>query len=255
MPGLLQRATGLTGYNAGIDGQDFLYAELLHHRLRQRHRAKVVLLHLDASSLHDTTDEVRRLQQFARWVDDDAYVREVLSRRGPYETLKLWSWAYRYNGIALPILRNSLLQRDSAPADGFVPLDGKLLAQSTDPPPQSTQPTAAHATFSISPTRLADLRLLISRCREDGTRLVVFTSPTLLTTRPERDAWQAALQIELRNHPEVAFLALDCYAPSNPFLDELGLFRDNGHLNRQGAVLYSEWLGRELATVLATPST
>jgi hypothetical protein len=246
MPEVLQAATGMRAYNAGVDGQDLMYALLLHERLRLRYKPKVLLLHLDPESLQERPDEYRRLGQFARWVDVDRNVAEVLERRGPFERVKLWSHAYRYNGMLLPILRNAWLPRSPDRTDGFQALPGRLASVPELPPVVSRLPSATH---------LADLRTLVARCREDGTRLVLFTTPSLRRPRAEYDGMLQAVRAVLADAPEVSLLAEDEWAHPERFSHHPELFNDVGHLNEEGARRLSHGLGDQLAGLLAGRST
>src|SRR5215468_161154 len=66
MPAVLNRKLSLTSFNAGMDGQDFLYAMMLFD-LWQRSNAppKAIVLNIDSDSFEKNDDELQRTGVFS----------------------------------------------------------------------------------------------------------------------------------------------------------------------------------------------
>jgi len=85
MPALLNRKLSLTAFNAGLDGQDFLYAVMLFD-LWQRSNAppKAIVLNIDADSFQKTDEELQRAGVFSFYYDDSPLVRQILNERSRF---------------------------------------------------------------------------------------------------------------------------------------------------------------------------
>src|SRR6185503_72737 len=82
MPAVLNRKLSLTAFNAGMDGQDFLYAMMLFD-VWQRSNAppKAIVLNIDPDSFEKSDDELQRAGIFSFYYDDSSLVRQILSQR------------------------------------------------------------------------------------------------------------------------------------------------------------------------------
>src|ERR1051326_2702009 len=107
MPVVLNRKLSLTAYNAGMDGQDFLYAVMLFD-LWQRSNAppKAIILNIDADSFQKSDEELQRAGVFSFYYDDSPLVRQILNERSRFERMKFLSRAYRANGKVLAIAKS-----------------------------------------------------------------------------------------------------------------------------------------------------
>ena len=78
MPAVLGHKLLLTAFNAGIDGQDFLYAMMLFD-LWQRSNAppEAIVLNVDSDSFEKADDELQRASVFSFYYDDSPLVRRI----------------------------------------------------------------------------------------------------------------------------------------------------------------------------------
>src|ERR1041385_8042254 len=107
MPTVLNRRLSLTAYNAGMDGQDFLYSMMLFD-LWQRSNSppKAIVLNIDSDSFQKSNEELQRASVFSFYYDDSPLVRQILNERSRFERMKFLSRAYRANGKVLAIAKN-----------------------------------------------------------------------------------------------------------------------------------------------------
>src|ERR1051326_6716223 len=82
MPAVLKRKLSLTAFNAGMDGQDFLYAVMLFD-LWQRSNSppQAIVLNIDPDSFEKSDEELQRLGVFSFYYDDSPLVRHILNER------------------------------------------------------------------------------------------------------------------------------------------------------------------------------
>src|SRR5437763_13062911 len=86
MPAILNRTLSLTAYNAGMDGQDFLYAVMLFD-LWQRSDAppKAIILNIDADSFQKSDQELQRTEVFSVYYNNRSLVRYIITPRSRFD--------------------------------------------------------------------------------------------------------------------------------------------------------------------------
>src|SRR5882762_8341552 len=133
MPAVLNRKLSLTAFNAGMDGQDFLYAVMLFD-LWQRSNPppKAIVLNIDSDSFEKSDEELQRAGVFSFYYDNSPLVRQILNERSRFERVKFLSRAYRANGKVFAIGKN-LFAHPAPNFDGFDPLSGCLSAPVVGP--------------------------------------------------------------------------------------------------------------------------
>jgi hypothetical protein len=245
MSAVLSRKLSLTAYNAGMDGQDFLYAMMLFD-LWQRSNAppKAVVLNIDPDSFEKSDDELQRAGIFSFYYDDSSLVRQILNQRSRFERLKFLSRAYRANGKVPAIAKNLFTHRDPE-FDGFEPLSGCLPSQTVGLPCESV-PTWNE----FWPLKVECFKRLADYCTKHGTRLVLVQSPRYCEDPHTHDAWVNVLSQFLASYPEVEFVDLSTCAHPDVFRDKPELFKDGSHLNAHGAEIFSTMLAEALQTSL-----
>src|ERR1051325_11538289 len=229
MPAVIERKLSLTAYNAGMDGQDFLYAMMLFDLWQRSHAPpKVIVLNVDPDSFEKSDEELQRASVFSFYYDDSPLVRQILNERSRFERLKFLSRAYRANGKVLAIAKNLFSHPDVA-FDGFEPLSGHLSPE-TVPAPHDTIPTLSEF-WSL---KVKCFLLLADYCSKHGTRLVLVQSPRYREDSRAHDAWVKVLSQFLAGYPDVEFVDLSTCAHPEAFRDKPELFKDGSHLNAHG---------------------
>jgi hypothetical protein len=243
MPAVLNRKLSLTAYNAGMDGQDFLYAMMLLD-LWERSNAppKAIVLNIDPDSFEKSDDELQRAGIFSFYYDESPLVRKILNERSRFERLKFLSRSYRANGKVLAIAKN-LFTHTTPDFDGFEPLSGCLSPQTVAAPCESIPALNEFWRLKVECfTRLADY------CTNHGTRLVLVQSPRYREDPHAHEAWGKVLSQFLASYPNVEFVDLSSCAHPDVFRDKPELFKDGSHLNAHGAEIFSTMLAAALQT-------
>ena len=260
MPTVIHRKLSLSAYNAGMDGQDLLYAMMLFDLWQRSHAPpKAIVLNIDPDSFEESAEELQRAGVFSFYYDDSALVRRVLNERSRFERLKFLSRAYRANGKVLAIAKN-LLTRPAADFDGFEPLSGRLPANPSPPalsPSDGERETAAAQTARAQsiptpaefwPLKVECFKRLANYCARHGTRLVLVQSPRFREDPNAHDGWVKVLAQCLAGYPGVEFVDLSTCARPDAFRDKPELFKDGSHLNSSGAEIFSAMLADALQT-------
>jgi hypothetical protein len=242
-PEVLQQELSLSVFNAGANGHDLLYAVMLFDLWRRSHSAPTaVLLHVDPKSFVRFEPELERASAFAPYLEDSEIVREVLSLRGPFQSLKQLSAAYRFNGKVLPIFRNAFVRADESA--GFHGLPGSLdPAQVPDPPERNSRQMETEPFWS---PKILHLEKLVLHCASSGTRVFLVHSARYRRDARSHAAWVRRVRDLAANYPNVEFVEVSEVSHPELFAGRPELFRDESHMNRQGAEIFSRVLARTL---------
>jgi len=243
MPAVLNRKLSLSAYNAGMDGQDFLYAVMLFDLWQRSHPApKAIVLNIDSDSFQRSDEELQRAGVFSFYYDNSRLVRQILNERSRFERLKFFSRAYRANGKVLAIFKNLFAHPDPG-FDGFEPLSGTVSPE-TVPAPGDGIPNLSDF-WSL---KVECFKGLADYCSRHGTRLLLVQSPRYRENERAHDAWVNLLSRFLASYPNVEFVDLSTCAHPDVFSDKPDLFKDGSHLNAHGAEIFSTMLADALQT-------
>jgi len=246
-PDVLQARLSASVFNAGINGQDFLYAVMLLDLWTRTHTPpKAILLHVDPGFLSRSELELQTASVFSAYYHQSERVRTIFGLRSRYEWVKYGSSAYRFNGKVFPLIKNLVTTPDPR-FNGYIGLHGALARAPRPIPASDYQPPAP---WDI---KLHYLQELSDYCRQHGVRLILFHSPRFDENVTGLDAWSKDLKTLLAAHGGAEFLDLAEQSHA-VFAGHPELFRDGSHLNARGAELFSALLAEEVATRLRPSS-
>jgi hypothetical protein len=251
-PAVLSHHLSMSVYNAGLNGQDLLYAVMLMDLWRRFDLPpRVVVLHVDESSFTKNEEELKRANIFSFYFFESDVVRDVIDQRTALEPLKYVSSSYRANGKVLPILKN-LVAPDRDVSNGFRPLLGTMPVPL--PGQQSSKLIRRADSVAFWDFKVKCFKRLTAYCRRNGTRVFLFHSPRFAEARADHDAWIAALRTFLADCPEVEFVEISQFTYPEIFANRPELFVDNTHLNAKGAEIVSDLLAAALHARLSRSS-
>jgi hypothetical protein len=240
-PEIISKALSLSAYNAGINGQDFLYAAMLLDVRRQSNPPpKIILFHIDRRSFGENDDERTKAKVFSYYLERSPVVRDTLIETFT-DRLKYLSLSYRANNKVLPILSNLKSRPESE--NGFVALKGQMKVPIADDR-QTPSPWGLKLKF---------LDEIVRNCRASGTKLFFVSSPRFFVDdieRKEHQAWLTQIADILKKYPDIEFIELDSFNRPEIF-QHAELYRDSDHLNAKGAEIFSLALADELKQRLA----
>jgi hypothetical protein len=239
-PDVLQARLSATVFNAGINGQDFLYAVMLLDLWTRTHTPpKAILLHVDPGFLSRSEIELQTASVFSAYYHQSERVRSIFGLRSSYEWVKYGSSAYRFNGKVFPLIKNLVTTPDPR-FNGYIGLKGTL-ARAPEPIPASDYQRPAPWDIKIQ-----YLHEISNYCRQHGVRLILFHSPRFDESVTGLNAWSTDLTTLLATHGGAEFLDLTEQSHAL-FAGHPELFRDDSHLNARGAELFSALLAEEVA--------
>ena len=223
-PSVFEKAYGMTCFNAADWGiKNIYYHYGLLGNILSRYTPKVIIFEIHPCDYLDTPysgkERAGSLAPFCGMSDE---CDEMLKISGNYWPYRL-STVYRYTG-SLPALIFGHWGGMDRSLKGWKPLDGQLDTTGLKP---------EEFPFPIHQEKLHLLERFIQDCQAKGIRLVLMVSPMYICT--EQDIFQVPR--DLARQYNIPFFD---YFRDPQFLGHEELFYDYGHLNREGAILFSE---------------
>jgi hypothetical protein len=248
MPSVLTKELGLTAYNAGLKGQDFLYSAMLYDLWKRRHPPpKILVLTIDIESLIPRETEINTAHILAAYLDESPLVAEILYSGSPFKRFEYLSSTYRFNGAVLSLAKHAF-NRPPSGYDGFTVGAGAL-----DPARETgvlnaldqDQTAAEMAHVPFSPQKLGYLRTLAEETARNGTRFFLVHTPIFRQDEAAHRVWVHKLQATLASMPGVQFVDL-CIITHPELFSRPELYRNLNHLNAAGAEILTALLAEEI---------
>lgn len=254
-PAVIRERTSWTAYNAAANGQGLPYAVGIQALLDARGgHNRCHVLHVDIVDLiGPKVSRTSLLLPFSREVPEILALQESVDR---WADLKSWSWLWRYNSVALSVLRNQFAREVVSTGDGFEPRTS-IQAGFADPR-EFLGPPAADGKLELDPRTEPFLDQFVARSHAMGAGVVLVTSPlnrpgalvdgvlvdpVRLEARAWLEAWAARNGVTYRSYDEERV----------PELRDPELFVDPAHMKASGAALISARLADDLLTACRPP--
>ncbi|MEO6670167.1 MAG: hypothetical protein ABIN36_11865 [Ferruginibacter sp.] len=235
-PALLSNVYNGDGYNAGINGTGgLIYNSLLLKLLIEKKRIpKLVILQVDAYPYFTMKDdnvnaEISPLYPF---IDESPALSNYFKEQTGYaEKIKMWLHAYRFNGKLLNIVYNYARRNSVTNNNGFEGLAGQIDTTG------SFVPVDTGKTFHFSEIKMKALQDIAQTCKLNGIRLLLLLPPSyknIILLKPGNDAILSLLHsndvYDIFNFSDVGTI---------PALESNLYWRDQTHLNKEGAAIFS----------------
>ncbi len=232
MPTIVEDSLGMTCFNGGANGQTLTFYDTMVECILARHKPKMIVLGLKNEELAGTG--VGGRYNFLVPYYDKGYsmIDSCLKARDKYEPYLLKSNLYRYNTIWWRILLYHFITPGEPGEKGFVAKGIPSFYPTLYKKEVSTQ---------ISNQRKEEFRSMVERCRNAGVQLVAYFPPNYYKYSG-KSATINYVENYCKEHN------IPCFDDSQDaeFLKNKEWFYDNVHLNKNGAVIYTEHFIAEL---------
>lgn len=253
-PNIIGDSLQLSCYNAGHDGQSLFYDLALIRVLNQRYHPKLVIVDLLPEEVYYSSIHYDRLSVLLPYYHDFKEIRDIIYLRGldkidtssgwykifPFnkEKVKLLSGIYPYNSTLYNILMGHY-KKEKYVMNGFYPLHEILTEdKAQDILLQYKELYSKPSAKIIDPNKVNYLKLLISLCKANNTKVVIALSPAIENIDRE-EAYKTISNLAIENN--VPFIDYTQHKD----LTNLNYFADN-HMNFTGANKFSSELGHDL---------
>ena len=230
VPSVFEEAYGMTCFNAADWGiKNIYYHYGLLGNILSRYTPKVIVFEIHPCDYLDTPySGIERAGSLAPFCGMSDECDEMLKISGNYWPYKL-STVYRYTG-SLPALLFGRWGGMDRSLKGWKPLDGQL---------DTTGLKAEEFPFPVLQEKLHLLERFIQDCQSRGIKLGFIVSPMYICT--EQDVFKVPRDLAKRY--DIPFFD---YFRDPQFMGHAELFYDYGHLNRDGAAIFSKKVCNDL---------
>ena len=236
IPSIFQDSLNMTCYNAGSDGMCIYYHYVVLASWIKKHKPKLVLCDLTESDLlaskTSTFTLEAALERLAPHYGICPEVDSLCSMQGWREIVKMHSMLYRYNSKLLQIVKSNFIY--SYENAGYEPLYGSL--------PDSTKiQMREESSMNFEKSKILYFDKLIQLTKMHNIKMILLCSPTYgtgnfaVTDTIQRIADKN--KIYFWNEYSIPMLMCPKY------------FKDQTHLNDEGARVYSQYISERIKNI------
>lgn len=241
-PEIIEDSLTMTCYNGGITGQSVFFFETIIDCILQRHTPKLIVLGLRAEEVGGNIGEgiydVLKPYYGMGYTSIDDHFNETNS----FNRLLLHSNLLRYNTIWVRVLLYMLFDDTTYPENGFMPMEKPSKIPRLKQIEEYEEPIKA---------KIGCIERIIQKCNTRNIDIVICYPPTLLDFKQENLPCVNAV-IDICNRYKTPYLIDYC---NKFFISHPELFYDNGHVNKDGADIYSMILSNQLHQVYGETKT
>lgn len=221
-------ATGLTAYNSGLGGQFLTYSFIEVSKILENTRPQLIILDVYPDMLlqNDLDPGLRILKPYYK---QDSLIRSILDQTSLFERFKYSSSIYPYNSLLYPLLLGLVYHPDVS-QNGYIPVSGIIDTNLIEVQERRQE-------IEIAARQNENLENISKMCKNSEVNLWVVVSPIFKVTRSDEKIVDSL----------IVFCKSECihcidFSHNIEFANHK-LFKDNLHLNSDGASKFSSILG------------
>ncbi len=234
-PEIIKKITGLSTYNCGFGGQGLQFSYIQLNETLKRYKPELIVLDVSPNILLDPESR-EKLKILLPYFKRDTLIFNALTNNMDVEKVKLLSAIYPYNSTIGSLIRGLNMDYSDS-LNGFEPINraldtfglyNKVNEQFPDP--------------KIPADKFIYLHQIIKLCIKNELQLVVVVCP-IYQKNKNLDEMITQIKAVCTAYNDILFLD---YSKNLVFTDQINLFYDNLHLNKDGAQLFSDSISRKL---------
>ena len=234
VPDVFEKELNTSCYNTadwGIKNIYFHYGML--SNILERYTPKTIVFEIHPCDwLQTQFSDIERAGSLAPYCGMSKGCDDMLKLAGTYWPYQL-SVVYRYTGNFPDLMAGRWGSMDRS-LKGWKPLDGQL---------DTTGVVAEEYPFAPDQQKQEILEQFISTCKEKGIRLILTVSPMYVCSKNK--PFDFVQKLSTKHHLPYIY-----HYDDPDYVGHSEYFYDFGHLNRQGALKYSEKFSKELGQIL-----
>lgn len=236
---LLSDSLHISMYNGGQGGCFFLFQNCVINMLLDRGRTKQIIWDVQPECIAEgaTMQEYQNVRYLSPYYDSDTWVKAFVDSEDERAALKMSCHMFRYNSklvqYVLPIVGGGKKTQG-----GYNPLPTRGYKY----PELGKDNENVNQEVTLDLDKLIVYEKTLERCREKGVALTIFVSPSYIIKGKQYIGAVDKLS-EITN--KYGYELKD-YSRDPHFMSDKTLFKDAGHLNDNGARLYTETIISEL---------
>lgn len=235
VPQIIEDSLGLSCYNCGEEGNGIVLAYGRYKLLTNRYKPKLIIYEMTPGYDYGTKESNTKYLGYLRPYYDEQGIKDIfVDFDKELSFLKMKSKMYQNTAKLLPNLVDNVIYRDNM--KGYAPLFGKINVKKTDKP--ISKPISKQE--PVDSLKLSYVERIMLEAKEDSIKIVFMISPSYGTN-----------SVTLNYEPEIAL----CKKHGIPYYDFINYktiadnpncFQDDGHMNNNGAVAYTQMIIKEV---------
>lgn len=240
VPSIIKDSTGLTVYNCGIGGADFLFSEIQLKESLKRYKPKLIVLEASPNSFFLVNGE-DRLKVLLPFYNRDTLIYNALTRGNFFERIKFISSIYPYNSTIGASVRG-VFKRSIDTLMGFVPVYGRV-----DSVHEANYMNFYYKDRQITDSDLNSFRQIINICNENKISLIIISTPVYFMSSNYYNLETRIKEYCSAYGDKVHFFNYTDFKKTKGRKD---LFYDNFHLNERGARIFSQQVSGDITNII-----
>jgi hypothetical protein len=243
IPSIIEDSIGFSCYNAGIQGQGIMMFSTIQKILIQRYHPKIVLLNIDPEFLQTYKQRYDLLSDlYPYYFKHKKIIGDILKYKSKYERIKLLSELFQYNSTIVHIIKYWFIHQNSY--KGYRPLKGEIpysVLKNTN-----SKNETKNDNLKIDTVFVSKFKEFINTTLQSDAALIFMVSPVIYKSNIENNKSFALIK-EITKKFDIPMLN---YRNDPSFLGKNKLFRDESHLNGEGAQVFSKIVAHDLKQML-----
>ncbi|HYM93989.1 MAG TPA: hypothetical protein VET23_07610, partial [Chitinophagaceae bacterium] len=226
-----EKRLDMSCYNTGRDGNYIFYHYAILKAILKRYTPKIAILDFNDKDFIKDQESYDRISSLLPYYNKHPEMRSIIQLKSPFEKYKLISKIYPYNSLLFTIgVGNTGFNKNRENINdmkGYIPLKEVWKEQLTT--------NSSPEKYKLDSVKINILESFISDCLKSNIKLYIFVSPRFIKyTYTDQSIEIAQKMAQKFNIPFYDFM-------NDPFfLNNRDLFFNPGHLNDNGAKIYSE---------------
>ncbi len=243
LPEVLGDSLRTDAYNLGVDGHFLSYNCVLINTILDRYTPQTILFEISLGEMFENRTKTDRTSSLHRYYYLNSYIKSIVdAKEGGSMKYKMLLNTYRYNGSVIRIVTRWIRGgRDYDPLKGLLPI---YTSQGSDV--KLEVETLPDERMVISDYRVQLFENTLKRLKERGVTVFCFDSPMYLLLNQERNTESERIMTEICSKYDIPFFD---NRQVSEFLSHPEYFYDRGHLDYEGAKVYTDLVLEEICSV------
>ncbi|MBN1523365.1 MAG: hypothetical protein JW904_02675 [Spirochaetales bacterium] len=241
IPEIFEKKLNITCYNSGVQGQKIIFHTALQRMILKRYTPKTIILNIDPEWMYTSDEAYETLADFYPyyWNNRDE-LHSILSIKSEFIDFPLMLNSYQMNSTIVHAARYFFVPQNDD--KGYLPLYEKMDKNKISKTDINTKNKTAEQGSVFDLNFITAFEEFIKNAKKNNIGLYFVISPWVnrddLVTEPSMKK-----MISIADQYTIKILD---YSKNKLFLNKFELFYDPGHLNNDGAVLFSNLIAEEL---------
>ena len=237
-PDIFEKSLKTSTYSVGIDGNSIFYHYAVLKAVLKRYTPKIIIYDFTIHEFSKDQESYDRLSSLLPYYKTHPEIRSIVDLKSPYEKYKLLSDIYPFNSSIFSIAagNSEFNKKRRGDIKGYVPLTNIW----NDP----INDGSAFVNYELDSNKIKIYESFITDCVRSKVKLYIVCSPYF--SKPNYISNSIVLGNKIAGKHNIRFFD---YSKDSSILNNTKLFADVGHLNDEGAKIFSNEVADSISKV------